>query len=113
MNRHTNKTLADLVGSKPIRLPPGWSGYWKHPPLRQRSPTSVHLPPRWSGYWKHPPSHWKLPPSPDPARVHAIATAALSSWQIHLIADGAVLLAAVIALAVRRARTRRTSIDAG
>jgi hypothetical protein len=56
----------------------------------------VLLPPGWSGYRKCPPAHWKLPPLPGPAHVHAAVTTALANWQIALIVAAGGLLVAFV-----------------
>jgi hypothetical protein len=64
-----------------------------------------HLPPGWN---KHPP----LPPGHVVGRVskvpvHTALTGGMPGWQITLIAAGAALLAAVLAVLIDRARAAR------
>ena len=55
------------------------------------------FPPRPPGWDKH-------PPPPQPAGIHAVVTGGMPGWQIALIAIGAALLAATIAVLVDRGR---------
>jgi hypothetical protein len=55
---------------------------------------------------KHPPLHAFLPPFRVPVRVpvHTVVIGGMSGWQIALIAVGAALLAATVAVLLDRAR---------
>jgi hypothetical protein len=55
------------------------------------------FPPRPPGWDKH-------PPPPQPAGIHAVVAGGMPGWQIALIAIGAALLAATIAVRVDRGR---------
>ncbi len=57
-------------------------------------------PPRPPGWNKH-------PPLPGPARVHAALATGMPGWQITLIAIGAAVLAAAVAVLINQARTAR------
>src|SRR5450631_3792025 len=46
-------------------------------------------------------------PAPAPVQVHTVVAAGMTGWQIALIAIGAALLAATIAVLLDRARTAR------
>jgi hypothetical protein len=81
------------------------------------SPSPRPLPPDWYRYHPHlPPGHIHqpvhLPPAPVP--VHTIISGGMPGWQITLIAAGAALLGAVLAVlagrawAARRATTSAT-----
>jgi hypothetical protein len=74
------------------------------PPPGAPAPGSLpHLPP---GYFKH-------PPLPGPAHVHAAALATgMPGWQISLIAAGAAVLAAAIAVFLYRAVTAHRHVTA-
>ena len=73
-------------------LPLGWN---KHPPLSAGTHRAVSYPPGWN---KHPPL---------PAHVHALATGGMTGWQIALIAAGATVLAAAVAVLLARAARRK------
>jgi hypothetical protein len=76
--------------AKPLGIippPPGWN---KHPPL--------------------PPGHWTGPVYKIP--VHTVVIGGMPGWQITLIAAGAALLAAVLAVLADRARATRRRITA-
>ncbi len=49
---------------------------------------------------------------PPPLRVHSIVTGGMPGWQIALIAIGAAILAAALAVALDRARTARRQLPA-
>jgi hypothetical protein len=66
-----------------------------------RSPASPRPGP--AGWNKHPPL---------PARAHATLTSGMPGWQITLIAAGTMLLAAVLAVIIYRARTTRRPLTA-
>ena len=51
-------------------------------------------------------------PVPPPLRVHSIVTGGMPGWQIALIAIGAAILAAALAVALDRARTARRQLPA-
>ena len=55
------------------------------------------FPPRPPGWDRH-------PPPPQPAGIHAVVAGGMPGWQIALIAIGAALLAATIAVRVDRGR---------
>ena len=55
------------------------------------------FPPRPPGWDKH-------PPPPQPAGIHTVVAGGMPGWQIALIAIGAALLAATVAVLVDRAR---------
>jgi hypothetical protein len=46
-------------------------------------------------------------PAPPPAQVHTVVVGGMAGWQIALIAVGAALVAATIAVLLDRARTAR------
>jgi hypothetical protein len=46
-------------------------------------------------------------PAPPPVQVHTVVVAGMAGWQIALIAVGAALVAATIAVLLDRARTAR------
>ena len=46
-------------------------------------------------------------PAPPPAQVHTVIASGMTGWQIALIAVGAALVAATIAVLLDRARTAR------
>jgi hypothetical protein len=46
-------------------------------------------------------------PAPPPAQVHTVVMGGMAGWQIALIAVGAALVAATIAVLLDRARTAR------
>jgi hypothetical protein len=55
-----------------------------------------------------PPGSLKSPPAPQPlTRIHAVVTGGMPGWQITLIAVGAALAAATMAVLLDRARTAR------
>jgi hypothetical protein len=58
----------------------------------------VRLPPLPPGWNKHPPL---------PAHAHAVVAGGMPGWQMTLVAIGAVLLAAALAVLLARARTAR------
>src|SRR4249920_2007709 len=78
---------AALASGQPPPVPPGWN---KHLPL--------------------PPGHWTGPVYKVP--VHTAVVGGMPGWQIALIAAGAALLAAVLAVFVDRARATRRHITA-
>jgi hypothetical protein len=78
---------AALASGQPPPLPPGWD---KHPPL--------------------PLGHVVGPV--DKAPVHTVVIGGMPGWQITLIAAGAALLAAVLAVLLDRARATRRHITA-
>ena len=51
-------------------------------------------------------------PVQPPLRVHSIVTGGMPGWQIALIAIGAAILAAALAVALDRARTARRQLPA-
>jgi hypothetical protein len=65
------------------------------------------FPPRAPGWDKH-------PPPPQSAGIHAVVAGGMPGWQIALIAIGAALLAATVAVLADRAWTahRKTNIAA-
>ena len=65
------------------------------------------FPPRAPGWDKH-------PPPPQPAGIHTVVAGGMPGWQIVLIAIGAALLAATVAVLVDRVRAarRKTNIAA-
>ena len=65
------------------------------------------FPPRAPGWDKH-------PPPPQSAGIHAVVAGGMPGWQIALIAIGAALLAATVAVLVDRVRAtrRKTNIAA-
>jgi hypothetical protein len=65
------------------------------------------FPPRLPGWDKHPP----LPP--PGAGIHVVVAGGMPGWQIALIAAGAALLTAVLAVIADRARARRRRQMAG
>jgi hypothetical protein len=72
-------------------------------------------PPLPAGWNKHPPLDGHLPPFRVPVRapVHTVLIGGMPGWQIALIALGAALLAATVAvLAYRAWTTRRETISA-
>ena len=83
---------APAAFAMPPPTPPGWN---KHPPL-----------PR--GY-----VHFSAHQGPVPVQVHTVVTGGMPGWQITLIAIGAALLAATVAVLLDRARaTRRKTVTA-
>jgi hypothetical protein len=65
-----------------------------------------------SGQPPHPPPGWNKHP-PLPAHFHTVVVSGMPGWQITLIAVGAALLAATVAVAADRARaSRRKAITA-
>jgi hypothetical protein len=64
-------------------------------------PADPALPPGWN---KHPPV--------APAHVHAAVTGGMPGWQIALIAAGAAIVAAVIAVLIDRAWTAHRHVTA-
>jgi hypothetical protein len=82
---------AALASGQPPPLPPGWD---KHPPL--------------------PLGHVVGPVDkvPVPVPVHTVVIGGMPGWQITLIAAGAALLAAVLAVLLDRARATRRHITA-
>jgi hypothetical protein len=50
------------------------------------------------------------PAAPQPAPVHTVAVGGMPGWQIALIAAGAALLAAVVAVLLDRARRARRDV---
>jgi hypothetical protein len=63
------------------------------------------FPPRPPGWDKHPP--------PTRAGIHIVVAGGMPGWQITLIAIGAALLAATVAVLLNRARaTRRNAVTA-
>ena len=89
-------TLIVLAAAAPASSRPLPPDGWPQPPAWLRHP---HLPP---GHI-HQPVH--LPPAPVP--VHAIVSGGMPGWQIILIAAGAALAAAVVAVRLDRARAAR------
>jgi hypothetical protein len=76
----------------PLRAdPPGWL---------QRVPVPARLPPLQPAGYKH-------PPLPGPAFVHAAPADGMAGWQITLIAAGATVLSAVLAVIAARMRAAR------
>ena len=63
----------------------------------------VKLPPLPAGWYKHPPL---------PAHTHAVITGGTPGWQITLIAAGAVLLTAALAVTIYRSRAVRRRVAA-
>jgi hypothetical protein len=57
----------------------------------------------------YPPS---VPPAHLPAPIHAVTAAGMLGWQVTLIAAGAAVLAAVLAVTADRARYARRRITA-
>jgi hypothetical protein len=53
------------------------------------------------------PSRAGYPPVTVPAQIHTVVTGGMPGWQITLIAAGAALLAAILAVLLDRARTAR------
>jgi len=85
------------------------------PGLLYAHPALASPPPRPSGWNKHPPlplGHEVGPVYPVPARVpaHAVATGGMPGWQIALIAAGAALLVAALAVLVYRMRAARRRV---
>ena len=66
--------------------PPGWLNRLAVPP---------NFPPTPAGWDKH-------PPLPGPAHIHAALVGGMAGWQITLITGGATVLAAVLAVIVRK-----------
>jgi hypothetical protein len=54
-----------------------------------------------------PPGSLQSPPAPPPARIHSVVTGGMPGWQITLIAVGAALAAAIVAVLIDRARAAR------
>jgi ABC-type antimicrobial peptide transport system permease subunit len=80
-------------------LPYGHTGLpYHHPAVTYAQPVPPPGPPGWN---KHPPL---------PAHAHALATSGMPGWQIALIAVGAALLAAALAVAVYRIRAARRRV---
>jgi len=71
--------------------PPAWLN---------RLPAGAHFPPVPAGSDKH-------PPLPGPVHVHAALAGGMAGWQITLIAGGATILAAVLAVITRRMHAGR------
>jgi hypothetical protein len=71
--------------------PPGWLN---------RLAVPLNFPPAPAGLDKH-------PPLPGPAHIHAALAGGMAGWQIILIAGEATVLAAVLAVIVRRTHTGR------
>ena len=59
-----------------------------------------------------PPPGGPAGPVQPPLRVHSIVTGGMPGWQIALIAIGAAILAAALAVALDRARTARRQLPA-
>ena len=66
------------------------------------TPAFASLPPGHGGPGPVPP-----PPGAATVQVHTVVTGGMPGWQIALIAAGAALLAATLAVLVDRARTAR------
>jgi hypothetical protein len=82
-------------GQPPPPLPPGWD---KHPPLPLGHVVGPVLGPNRAGY--------------PPVQIHTVVTGGMPGWQITLIAAGAALLAAVLAVLLDRAWATRRHITA-
>jgi len=54
-----------------------------------------------------PPGSLQSPPAPPPMRIHTVVTGGMPGWQITLIAAGAALAAAIVAVILDRARAAR------
>lgn len=54
-----------------------------------------------------PPSSLQSPPAPPSARIHTVVTGGMPGWQITLIAVGAALAAAIVAVFLDRAWAAR------
>ena len=88
---------AALASGGPMPVPPGRD---KHPPLPPGHVGGPVLGPNRAGY-------------PPISHVHAVVTGGMPGWQITLIAIGAALLAATVAVLLDRARAaRRKAITA-
>jgi hypothetical protein len=59
-----------------------------------------------------PPGWFKHPQLPVPAHAHAALAGGLPGWQVSLIAAGAVILAAVLAVLLVRARAAHRRVTA-
>ena len=66
------------------------------------------FPPRPPGWDKHPPL-----PSRNVSQVHTVVTGGIPGWQIALIAAGAALLAATVAVLLTRAWAARRKVITG
>ena len=71
------------------------------PGLLYGDPALASSPPRPPGWNKHPPL---------PAHTHTLVTGGIPGWQIALIAAGAALLTAALAVAVYRMRAARRRV---
>ena len=90
-------TSGPAAFASPLRAdPPGW---FKRPSV------PVHLPPVPPGWTKH-------PPLPGPAHVHTALADGMPGWQITLVAAGAAVLAAVLAVLEMRMRAARRRVTA-
>lgn len=90
-------TTGSAALASPLRAdPPGWL---------QRVPVLAHLPPLPPGWYKH-------PPLPGPVPVHAAPAGDMAGWQITLIAAGATVLAAVLAVITARMHAVRRNAAA-
>lgn len=98
-------------GSAALTLGPERSGWNKHPPLPGQGAAAVaeHHESRTDGL----PAplaahiHQLVHQAPGPVPVHTVVVGGMPGWQIALIAIGAALLAATIAVLLDRARTAR------
>jgi hypothetical protein len=54
-----------------------------------------------------PPGSLQSPQAPPPTRIHTVVTGGMPGWQITLIAVGAALAAAIVAVHLDRARAAR------
>ena len=84
----------------PLGTPPGSA-----PAPAGPAPAPEHLPPLPPGWNKH-------PPLPRPAHAHAALASGMPGWQITLIAAGAALLAAVLAMIAYRIRATHRRVPA-
>jgi hypothetical protein len=83
---------AALASGRPLPLPPPIRE--KHPPLPPGHVGGPALGPNRAGY-------------PSISHVHTVVTGGMPGWQITLIAIGAALLAATVAVLLDRARARK------
>jgi hypothetical protein len=94
--------LAFLAGPGPAAFATSLGGApHGRPGLTYGQPALASLPPRPPGWNKHPPL---------PVHAHALVTGGMPGWQIALIAAGAALLAAALAVIAYRARTTRRRV---
>jgi hypothetical protein len=88
---------------------PCWRSPRPRPPHSPSGPGPLPRPPGWNKHPPLPPGHIHQPvhQAPVPVPVHTVVAGGMSGWQIALIAVGAALLAATVAVLVDRAWAAR------